>query len=255
MVLHGTMQTADSIREFSEEAFDRLALGGGIVVYPDALHREWNGARRAKMLFRDVKQVDDVGFLRALAGEICARFGLGAERVYAIGFSLGGQMVIRLVHDAPDLLAGAAVLSANQPTPDALAVDRRTVVPVPVIAVHGTADPLSRFDGGSVSIRGLFPKGNHLGAAATAAYFARRNGIHEPPAFRWLGPEAGVTEGQVCRTDYRGPDCPPVTLYTVVGAGHQIPGASRGGRLMFGPPSRAIDAVGVIAEFFGLAAG
>ncbi|MBU3060083.1 alpha/beta fold hydrolase [Nocardia sp. NEAU-G5] len=253
LVLHGTMQSADSMREFSEDAFDRLALGGNVVVYPDALHREWNGARRAKMLFRDVKQVDDVGFLRMLAQEVATTLGTG--RVYTIGFSLGGQMVIRLVHEAPDLLAGAALLSANQPTPEALAVHRGTVVPVPLIAMHGTADPLSRFDGGSVSLRGWFPKGNHLGAARTAAYFARRNGIHTSPAFRWLGPEDGVTEGQVCRTEYRGPGCPPVTLYTLVGAGHQIPGASQGGRLMFGSPTRAIDAVTVIAEFFGLAAG
>jgi len=204
MVLHGTMQTAQQIREFSEHAFDRFARGGNIVVYPDALYREWNGARRAKMLFRDVKQVDDVGFLRTLAEGISTTLRLG---------------------------------------------------PVPLIALHGTADPLSRFDGGSVSIRGWFPKGDHLSAAGTAAYFARRNGIHASPAFRWLGPEDGVTQGQVCRTDYREPGCPPVTLYTVVGAGHQIPGASRGGRLLFGAPTRAIDAVTVISGSFGLDAG
>ncbi|MBO0854164.1 MAG: dienelactone hydrolase family protein [Nocardia sp.] len=255
LVLHGTLQTGDSIRKFSDGGFDRLGLGGNIVVYPDALHREWNGARKARMLGRDVAQIDDVGFLRAVVADVATTLGLVGDRVYAIGFSLGGQMAIRVIHDDPDLLTAAAIVSANQPAPHNLRVRSGAGNPIPVLSMHGTADPLAPFAGGYVGFRGMFPKGQHLSAARTAAYFARRNGIGTPPAHRWLSPPETVPGARVCRTDYRQSGCAPVTFYTIVDGGHQIPGVSNGTRLLFGPPTRAINAVDVIAEFFGLDAG
>lgn len=161
-------------------------------------------------------------------------------------------MVIRLVHDAPDLLAGAAMIASNLPAAGNATVEQSDGSSVPLICIHGTEDSLSPYAGGDVGFRGRFSKGPHLSAAQTAAYFARHNGIDTPPTFRWLAPDEACTSGQVCRTDYRQHNRPPVTLYTIGGGGHQIPGASRGMKLLFGRPTSAIDTVGVIGEFFGL---
>ncbi|MGV9675725.1 alpha/beta hydrolase family esterase [Nocardia sp. NPDC003482] len=244
LVLHGTAQTGSGIRDFAAGAFDRFAAAGYPVAYPDAVHREWNGARTARMLLRDVKGIDDVGFLAALVADVRDRYGVGP--VHPIGYSLGGQMVFRLIHDAPDLIAGAVVLAANLPTPGHITPPRHAPVPLPYLEIHGTDDPLSPYGGGPVGF-GWFRRGEHLGAEETAAYFARRNGIDAEPTSLWTG--------AVRRIDYRQQDRPPVTLYAVSRCGHQIPGASAGPRRVFGRPSRALDTVAVAAEFLGLDLG
>jgi polyhydroxybutyrate depolymerase len=238
LVLHGTLQTGDSIREFSAGSFDAFAAAGALVAYPDAARREWNGARKAAMVSRSAKSVDDVGFLRELAESLCEQWGADRERVYCIGFSLGGQMAIRLLH-------GAALIASTQPDDDNLVVENLPVAAVPVIAIHGTADPLTPYDGGHVSFRGLFRKGLHLSAEATARYYAVRNGIDTEPAVSDHG-------HSVLRTDYRQAGKPPVSLITMVDGGHQIPGASTGNLLVFGPRSEGVHTAETIAGFFGL---
>lgn len=257
MVLHGTLQTGDSIREFAAGAFDSLVeSGGAIVAYPDAVQREWNGARKATMLACNVKNIDDVGFLGALVDEVSSAWSIDRHQVYAVGFSLGGQMTIRLLHDAPELLAGAALIASNQPAAENLTTSSRPPLAVRVVLIHGTDDPLAPYSGGYVSFRGWFPKGPHLSAAQTAAYFAHRNGITAPPSFHWMNADGTTAgEGQVCRTDYRESGLAPVTLYTVVGGGHQIPGASTGMRWVCGNPVSGFDATGAIADFFDLTPG
>ncbi|MFJ4652370.1 alpha/beta hydrolase family esterase [Nocardia sp. NPDC088792] len=248
LALHGSFENAQSFHRFTRGAFDTLARDGrAVLAYPDAV-REWNGARTAAILYPSAKSVDDVGFLGALIDEIAARQPIDPARVYAIGYSLGGQMTIRLLHDAPELLAGAALIAVNQPAPGNLTVattepPRR---PVPVLTIHGTADPLAPYTGGVISLRGLFPKGEHLSAADTAAYFARRNGITTAPTDSRLD----TTGKPVHRTDYAG--AAPVAFYTVDGGGHHIPGASTGNRLTFGAPAPHFDATAAISGFFGL---
>jgi polyhydroxybutyrate depolymerase len=96
LVLHGTLQTGRSIRAFAGFTFDRYAANGkAVVVYPDALHRDWNGARNAVMGSTKTKSIDDVGFIRALIAHMVAS-GADAQRVYVIGFSLGGQLRQRI---------------------------------------------------------------------------------------------------------------------------------------------------------------
>ena len=180
-MLHGTLQTGRSIRRFAGFTFDRYAVAGNaVVVYPDALRRDWNGARKAVMLSKKTKSVDDVGFIGALIAQMIAS-GADARRVFVIGFSLGGQMGIRLIHEVPELLAGLAIIGSIQPAPGHFNVDHDAHGRLPVLTMHGTADPNVPFDGGPVGLHGHLPRGRHLSAPATAAYFAARNGIDTEP--------------------------------------------------------------------------
>jgi polyhydroxybutyrate depolymerase len=255
VILHGTLQTARSIRSFAGFTFDCYAAhGNAVVVYPDALRRDWNGARKAVMASKKTKNVDDVGFLRALITHMIAR-GADARRVYVIGFSLGGQMVIRLIHEVPELLTGAAIISSAQPVPDNFNIDHDAQQQLPVITMHGTADPLAPFDGGVVTVHGHLARGQHLSAPATAAYFAARNGITtEPEATRLphIGDYGRPTT--VTRYDYGANGEAPVRFYAVEGGGHVIPNSRhRPSRWFMGPTTGDVVAADVIAEFFGLA--
>ena len=255
LVCHGTLQTARSIRGFAGFTFDQYAADGkAVVVYPEALRRDWNGARKAVMASKKTKKVDDVGFFRTLIAHMVAR-GSDAQRVYVVGFSLGGQMVIRLIHEVPELLAGAAVISSTVPAPDNMNIDRDAEGQLPVITMHGTADPLAPFDGGLVTVHGHLARVEHRSAPATAAYFAARNGITtQPRATRLLHIGDPGKPTAVTRHDYSADCAAPVRFYAIAGGGHVIPNPYRRPAQWFmGPTTGDLVAAEAIAEFFSLA--
>jgi polyhydroxybutyrate depolymerase len=254
-MLHGTLQTASNIRPFAGYSFDDYAVDGRVVViYPDAVHRDWNGARKAVMLRKSTKHIDDVGFIRAVIDHAIDTEDVDPTRVYVAGFSLGGQMTLRLIHEIPELLAGAAVLSANMPTPDNLTVNRDAQLALPVLTIHGTADPLAPFNGGVVDFHGRLPKGMHLSAPETARYFAARNGISGSPTISHLAHrgEAG-DDTSITRHDYTSPGASPVRFYEIQGGGHVLPNSRHTSSQWFwGPSTRDLCAADAVADFFDL---
>jgi polyhydroxybutyrate depolymerase len=253
LVFHGSMQSAKAIRSFTANTFDQIgAPSGAIVAYLDGHKRHWNDARIVNTSAARTDHVDDVAFAKAAIDLLVRRFNGDRARVYAIGFSNGGQMVMRLIHEMPSALAGAAILSATQSVPDNFAPDSPKEQPVPVMFVHGTGDPITPYEGGMAKMYRFRPRGLGLSAQDTAAYYARRNGITAAPTVTALTPaSAGPT--RVDRTDYRQLDRAPVTLYTVHGGGHSIPGPKNARpRFLMGRTDHTFDTVQAISEFFDL---
>ncbi|MGW1874212.1 alpha/beta hydrolase family esterase [Streptomyces sp. NPDC001975] len=223
VVFHGTGQTGRSVRRFSGRSFDTFtAAADAVVVYPDGYRRDWNGARDIDTPARR-RGIDDVGFFTDLVETMATTYGTARERVHVIGFSLGGQMVMRLLREVPRRLAGAAIISSTLPATYWIPTPPPADTAVPVLLFHGTADPLAPYDGGVVSVRGLFPRGPHRSAEETAAYYAARNGLTGPPVTEPLHHADGTEVTTVTTTTYGTEGPAPVTLFTVHGGGHQIP--------------------------------
>jgi polyhydroxybutyrate depolymerase len=256
LVFHGSNQTSQKFRAFTGNSFDALASAGGTVVaYLDGFRGHWNDARAASGFAARTENIDDVAFAGAVISELRARHQIDRSKVYAAGFSNGGQMVIRLIHQVPGLLAGAAIIAATQPSPDNFLLAGAPPVPLPVVLIHGTRDPIVAYEGGAMSwwARRVFRVGgNSLSAPETAAYFAARNTITQPPAATSLPHREGSGKTAVTRTDYRQDGKFPVTLYTVRGGGHTIPGP-RSAPFIMGRTSHGLNAAEAISEFFGLA--
>jgi polyhydroxybutyrate depolymerase len=253
LVFHGSMQSAKAIRTFTANKFDHLgAPSGAIVAYLDGHKRHWNDARIVNTSAARADHVDDLAFAEAAIDVLVRRFNGDRTRVYAVGFSNGGQMIMRLIHEMPSALAGAAILSATQSVPENFAPDSPIEQPVPVMFVHGTEDPITPYEGGMAKMYRFRPRGLGLSTQETAAYYARRNGITVAPTVTPLNPAAaGPT--RVDRTDYLEPDRSPVTLYTVHGGGHTIPGTKTARpRFMMGRTDHTFDTVQAINEFFGV---
>ncbi|WP_305783606.1 alpha/beta hydrolase family esterase [Symbioplanes lichenis] len=246
IVFHGSKQTGGRHREFTGRAYDAL---GALVVYPDGHKGNWNDARRESSFPARRDNIDDVGFTRELIDTLAGSHKIDRSRVYAVGYSNGGQMVMRLLHEAPELIAGGAVIAATMPAPSNFLGPETPVVPRPVLLIHGTKDPISRYEGGEFRwwARKAFKVGGRaLSAPATADHFAARNGITAPPVTTAL-PAAGATS--VERTDYRQDGHPPVTLYTVHGGGHTIPGPAKAPGVM-GRTNQDISTADLVASFF-----
>jgi polyhydroxybutyrate depolymerase len=153
LVFHGSNQTGEKFRAFTGNSFDSLAAAGGAVVaYLDAYKGHWNDARAASSFAARTENVDDVAFAEAMISKFQVTHQGGIPDVYAIGFSNGGQMVIRLVHQVPVLLTGAAVISATQPAPDNFLLAAAPPAALPVLLVHGTGDPIVAYEGGQMSL-------------------------------------------------------------------------------------------------------
>ncbi|RFA10373.1 hypothetical protein B7R54_15035 [Subtercola boreus] len=251
LVLHGSNQTPEIVRQFTEPGFDVLASrAGAIVVYPGGYRKHWNDARISTNFAARVEGYDDVAFLKAIVSGLVNSGEADPTRVFAVGYSLGGQMVNRLAHEAPELLAGIAMIGATQPALENFKPAADVVSPMPVLLIHGTKDPNVPYEGGMASILGFRPRGLGMSAPETARYWAARNGI-DTDGVTSLGPAGSNTRTSVERTDFRSPGKPSVALFTIHGGGHVIPGRKAGPWIM-GRTSDGIISVEEIARFFEL---
>jgi polyhydroxybutyrate depolymerase len=178
---------------------------------------------------------NDVAFLTRLVGAVEQRYCIDRERVYATGFSGGARMASQLACDAPTVFAAVAPVSGLRfPAPCAA---RRAV---PVIAFHGTADPVDPYGGHGQ------PYWTYSVPRAEAEW-ARHDGCASSPAVS--RPVATVTLTAYARCRGRA----TVELYSISGEGHEWPGGPRLPRALvafLGAQSNAIDADRVIWAFF-----
>ncbi len=232
LALHGKGGSGASFERRTRGTFDRLAnRDGAIVAYPDALHGQWNAGHRWEQ-----DRSDDLGFLTALIDELSAEFGVDRARVYVTGLSNGASMAYRLACERPERIAAVAPVAgglAQEIMPRCPAGKTR---PVPLLLIHGTADPHSGFDDGEL-------EGNLW-------QWTERNGCHRPPQATYLR-DADPSDGTRTRIESY-PGCKAeVVLYAVEGGGHHWPGGNEPWRGGNGPEIRDFDASAAIWSFFG----
>ena len=114
-----------------EEEFIVVTPKGTPVTGGVALH--WNAG------LLPAPEPDDVAFLSELLTELESQLCINATRVYSTGLSNGAFMSSQLACSIPNRIAAIA------PVAGARFFDDCSSVPVPVIAFHGTADPLVSF--------------------------------------------------------------------------------------------------------------
>jgi polyhydroxybutyrate depolymerase len=240
LVFHGSNQSGQKLREFSGHVFDELAEREGvIVVYPDGHRGHWNDARVQSDFAARAEGYDDVAFARALIDLYVDSGAADAGRVYAAGYSNGGQLVIRLLQEIPHLLGGVGLISATMPAPENL-LPAVSVAPVPVLLIHGTKDPIVPYRGGMASLWGFRPRGLGISLVATAQAFAARNGITAAPTARELpSTTPGSTSARVI--EFAQANTPPVRAITVVGGGHTIPNPTASAPRIMGRTHQGFD--------------
>jgi polyhydroxybutyrate depolymerase len=178
---------------------------------------------------------DDLAFLTQLVGILESRYCVNSARVYVTGFAAGAEMASQLGCDDSNIFAAIAPVSGLR-----LPTSCPTVRGVPVIAFHGTADPVDPYEGhGRVSWTYSVPQ--------AARDWASHDGCRGRPQ---VIPEAvGVT-----LTDYvRCANHAQVALVTINGEGHEWPGGPllpRSVTRVFGPQSDVVNADALIWSFF-----
>jgi len=187
------------------------AKEGFIVAYPDS---QESAAWNVGPCCTQSRDVDDVGFARAIVADVSSKFCVDQKRVYASGFSMGGGMSHYLACEAADVFAAVApgafdLLAENTCAP---------VRPITVISFRSQSDAIVPYAGGEKqdAPNGFRGKHTFLGAVGTFKKWAEVDGCTGDP----------VSESGGCQTYKQCKDGVEVTLCTV-GGGHTWPDATR----------------------------
>ncbi len=186
------------------------------------------------------RQVDDVGFLRAVVAQLGARLKLDPARIYAIGMSNGGMMAHRLACDAADVFAAVASVAGTEAVGTC-----QPVRPIPVLHIHAKNDTHVLFNGGAGkdAFRDDSKVMDFVSVPETIARWVQRNRCQPAPRRVLEKPGAYCEVYSDCASKAS------VQLCVVQEGGHSWPGtqAQRRGKE---PPTQALVANDVIWDFF-----
>ncbi len=197
----------------------------------------------------------DIDFMNAMLDTLEAHLCVDTSRVYATGFSDGALLTSLLACTMADRFAAfAPVAGAVMPSP--CRPGRR----VPILAFHGTADPILYFNGGLGTAALSHDLGQGPAPSTTTPPPVDLDGKGYPANVRaWArkdgcdlrAHDAKVAAHVILRT-YRCPPGAAVEFYIVLGAGHAWPGSKVSAALAFitGPSTFEIDATDLIWQFF-----
>ena len=247
--LHGGGGTAKGTAGLTFGRFNALAdQDGFIVVYPNAINKNWNDGRKLEGELAWKEDIDDVGFITAIVNEVKQKYNIDESRIFTTGMSNGGFMSSRLLCDRADIFRGGAILTASlskdympKCNPDK---------PVAVMVMNGTDDPLVPYDGGQVKV---FRKtrGEIVSTDEIVAFWKTENGCEvkqdkiELPNSVDDGTTVSITKYTNCKEQGA------LVLYTVNGGGHTWPGGKQYlGERWIGKTNRDIVACDVIWDFF-----
>ena len=225
VMLHGVSGSGEQAE--NSYGWDPLADSAKFVVaYPDGIGQAWNGHGCCGLPASE--NIDDVGFITAMVGQISAATAIDKSRVYATGMSNGGIMSYTLACNT-GIFAAIGPDSATQL--DACAAPH----PTSVIHIHGTADRLVPYNGGQgwstvngpsiTDVNAFWRKVDHCGA-----------------------PDV-TTNAPITTSTSACPDKRSVELITIEGGQHQWPGGTTHLERA-DPTSHALNATQTIWQFF-----
>ena len=248
VVMHGSGENGAQMRIETGYAFDRLADERRFaVVYPNAYQGDWETCSIVGRLSTNGPAIDDVRFVTGLIDQFTRERRVDPKRIFAAGSSRGGSMAIRLALEAPERVRAVAAVAANVPVPDNFRCQ-----PHPrsasIMIMNGTKDPLMPFDGGEVSLFGLFYKnGKVRSSQASAQYFADLNHIAGPPTTNQTRVAGDVLVEQMLWRQDRGVE---VELVAIHGGGHGVPQPLPRRPRLLGPSPTEPNGPEIIWDFF-----
>lgn len=202
---HPLTQTA----QYQRSASGYAELGdreGFVTLFPDGINNAWN----IGPCCTQSRDVDDLGFAKALVERMRKEACIDMKRVYSAGYSMGGGMTHYLGCNAADLFAAISPAAF-----DLLEENEEPCMParpITVIAFRGTADPIVPYAGGASTPPTPYPLDpiHFRGAEGTFMHWAELDGCTGEPE----------DVGGGCQTYKQCKDGVEVTLCTKQAGGH-----------------------------------
>lgn len=227
ITFHGFKSDANGMRWLinSDKIADKY---GYIMVYPNAINKSWNVGRGSGSV---PSKVDDISFASALVDVIKARFPIDPQRIYAMGFSNGAQMVSAMACRVSGKIAAGGMVAHT--------MNIQPCEPnhsLPIAMIHGAKDPYAKFDGGGV--------GNIASWKESLSFFRQ---VHEVSGEGKLSLEKPTAR---CRDWSADGKKPLVVGCVALDGGHNWPGGLDFEVKRFGKVNREINATDYLFSFF-----
>jgi polyhydroxybutyrate depolymerase len=150
---------------------------GFIVAWPDGIDNAWN----VGPCCTTSREVDDVGFARAMVEAISSRGCVDPKRIYSTGFSMGGGMSHYLACQAADVFA--AVVPAGFDLLELAEQDCEPARPISVLSFRSTNDIIVPYEGGPSNPPNGLPITIHFeGAEGTRERWKSANECTDTPS-------------------------------------------------------------------------
>lgn len=188
-----------------------------IVVYPQALP-DPNDGGSTNWLHKEPTDVDDVFFVDAMIDAISAEHTIDENRIYACGYSLGGEFTYELACRLNERIAAVGVVAR---TMGAGTLENCSPShPTGIITILGTDDFISPYDG--LEWNGTL---YYISADAVHSYWATYNNTSSEPNISQL-PNTDPTDGSTVEQHLweNGDGCVSVKHLKVIGGEHDWPG-------------------------------
>lgn len=201
-----------------------LLMPVAVVEFPSGGHT-WN-------VPPDRSLPDDVQFALDVLDHAAERVRINEQRVYVTGFSGGARLASEIACAAPDRIAALGAVGGLR-APRGCAGQ-----PVPVVAFHGTDDPINPYAGEGADYW-------DYGIDAAVRGWVERNRCAAQPRVTRVSGAAVELRFDLC------PDQVAVVLYRLEGGGHTWPGSAYPfPEERFGATERELDATRLMLEFF-----
>jgi polyhydroxybutyrate depolymerase len=249
IVLHGGGGTGQGMEELlTLGKWNSLADKNGFaVVYPDGIQKRWNDGREDIHSYAHNQNIDDVGFISSIIDQLSNEISIDQQRIYVTGISNGGMMSYRLACQLSHKIAAIAAVTASMSE----TFSYKPSVPVSILIINGTDDPLVPYHGGTIQ----FMRRTHGKVLSTADTFSFWKKHNKCSSNRLRVDRFNKIDGdgtQVKREIYE--NCKKntaVILYTIEGGGHTWPkGFQYLPEGFIGKTSQEIDATSTIWDFF-----
>jgi polyhydroxybutyrate depolymerase len=158
-------------QEQSASGYQKIAdQEGFLILFPNGIDNAWN----IGPCCTNSRDVDDLGFAKAMVTSTAAQACVDLKRVYATGISMGGGMSHYLACNAADVFAAVAPAAFDLLVPEEEPCSPSR--PISVLAFRGTADTVVPYAGG----KGSAGKITFLGAQASLQRWVGLDGCMTP---------------------------------------------------------------------------
>ena len=220
-VLHGSGGTGKQVAQGAQKLQAISKQENILLVYPDGYKNYWNECRKAATSAANVENIDEGTFFSLMIDYFTKKYYADPQHVFVVGTSGGGHMAYKLAMTMPQKIKAITAIIAN--LPDSVNMDCTAAnVPVSVMIINGTSDPVNPYLGGEVKITGAY-LGTVRSTEETFKYWTRLNGFSGKPKETTL-PDTDPNDGKtIVRYSFEQKGKPSAVLLKVVGGKHDYP--------------------------------
>lgn len=207
LCFHGGDDSAEDMMRFTADFRPLADSERFIAVYPQGLFFEGSSYWNSEGPYDN--GTDEIGFTRAMIDLLVRDYAADPARIYACGFSLGGNLMWDLACYLGDRVAAVASVAASmwEWTQEDCSTTNRTGI----LSIHGTEDSYNPYNGNQYSIS----------IASLNAHWSSLNGANKSPVTSTVSP--GVTRYLWDKGD----GCHTVEHYRIQNGPHGWPSFSR----------------------------